>query len=816
MTPRLFPVAFTTCTVLALPGIALCASIQDYDTLIRQARAGDYSPALTMLKQRLQRTPGDHRALGDYIVISGWAGDSQLATQAYEQAGAPANLSSQALNTVARAYRDTRHWDKAIALYGEGERRFHDQPAFTYGHIMTLADAGRTEDAIQRGLQLVDRQPDNADSHLALDYAYHRARQPYAALEQASQAYDLAPAKPYVVRAYILAQQRAQLPQTALTMAQAHPGLMEPAQIRSLQADIAAQLTRVAWVESRGEAGRFALADRALAMYDRLIPQWKALGPSARADVLRAEADRLQALHARRRMQDIVTSYEAMQAEGTPVPAYVLGDVAAAYLYLHQPDKAAPLFRQSMASPAESRDSSTRMADQTGLFYALTESNQDAEANTELEQAISEQPTWLYYKGDPLRRPNSPKLQAALTRALGSLYQGDTPRAQAALDDMVKEAPGNASLRTARSQVYRARDLPRHAERDLKIAETQSPTAIDIELSQAETALALQEWHQAKLLHDDLMARAPEDLAVQRLAREWDVHNMAEWRTTASRGVTTNSPVLGSHDWNIDTVLYSPPINENWRVFAGTGYSQGEFDEGNGYYGWTRAGAEWRSRDITAQAEVSDNRYGHGTKTGAAASVSVDLSDHWQAGAGAALLSRDTPLRALKNNITANSLNASLRWRGDERREWTLAVTPSFFSDGNNRLEASLTGRQRLYTAPKVQVDALLSLAASHNTENDAPYFNPKSDLTALPALRITHTLYQRYETRWEQQFLLGAGTYSQQGFGTGGIFTVGYGQHYRFNDVLDIGFMITGTSRPYDGQRERDYSFTVDMTYRF
>ncbi|TAN27293.1 MAG: poly-beta-1,6 N-acetyl-D-glucosamine export porin PgaA [Castellaniella sp.] len=796
--------------------MALCAPAQDYDTLIQQARAGDYSPALTMLRQRLRQTPDDRRVLGDYILISGWAGHSKAITQAYEQAESPGNLSSQALNTVARAYRDTQRWNNAITLFQQGERRFHNQPAFTYGHIMTLADAGRTDDAIRGGRQLVAQQPRNADSHLALDYAYVQAGQPYAALEQASQAYDLAPARPYVMRAYILAQQRAQLPQAALRMTQAHPGVMDPAQTRSLQADVAAQLTRAASADSRGEASRFALADQALSLYDRLIAEWRAMGPTARADVQRAEADRLQALHARRRMRDVVTSYDAMRANGTPVPSYVLGDVASAYLYLQQPEKAAPLFQQSLATIHQNRTSANRLADQSGLFYALTESNQDDAANAGMDRAIQEQPIWNYYKGTPVREPNPLRMDAELTRAQGYLYEGDSVRAQQTLDQMVAAAPDNTNIRTMRAGVYRARDLPHHAERDLKIAESQMPRSIGVEVGQAETALALQEWHQAKLLRDDVAARAPEDTTVQRLAREWEVHNMAEWRMTASRGVTTNSPVLGSHEWNLDTVLYSPPIDENWRVFAGTGYSQGEFDEGNGYYGWARAGAEWRSRVVTAQAEVSGNRYGYGTKTGAAASVFVDLNDHWQVGAGAALLSRDTPLRALKHNITANSLNASLRWRGDDRREWVLTITPSFFSDGNNRLEASLSGRQRLYTAPKVKVDALLNLSGSHNTADDAPYFNPKSDLTVLPALQITHTLYQRYENRWEQQFLLGVGTYSQRNFGTGGIVTVGYGQRYRYNDVLDVGFMITGTSRPYDGQRERDYNFLVNMTYRF
>lgn len=795
--------------------MALCAPTQNYDALIRQARNGNYQPALSMLGQRLQHTPGDRRALADYILISDWAGDSRAIVQAYERAGSPQYLPAGALNAVARAYRDTRRWDEAIALYRTGESRYRGQSAFAYGYVMTLADAGRTEAAIQRGQQLVAERADNADSHLALSYAYQRAGQPYAALAQTSWAYDLAPRKPYVIRAYVLAQQQAKLPRAALELAQAHPGLLEPAQIRALQADVAAQLTRAASAESRGQASRYALADQALAMYDRLIPQWQAAGSSAKADVQRARADRLQALHARNRMREVVAEYESMQAEGIAVPGYVLGDVATAYLAVRQPEKAAPLFRKALESPAR-QEAAPRLAAQMGLFYALTESNQVDAANTELGQAQDKLPTWIYYKGDPRRRPNPVKLDAALARTMGDLYAGRTLQAQAELDRMVDKAPGNNSLRTARAEAYRIRDLPRQSERELKIAEIQAPRSIQVEVGQAETALALQEWHQAKLLLDDVAARAPENPAVQRLAREWQVHNMAELRVTANRGITTDSPVLGSRELSIDTVLYSAPIHENLRVFAGSGYSEGQFDEGKSYYGWTRAGVEWRSRDVTVQAEVSGNRYGSGTRTGAAFSAAVDLDDHWQVGAGAALLSRATPLRALKHDITANSLDASIRWRGDERREWTLRLTPSFFSDGNNRLEADLSGRQRLYTSPNVQVDALLDLSASHNTADEAPYFNPKSDLTILPALQITHTLYQRYQNQWDQQFLVGAGTYTQQHYGTGGIFTVGYGQRYRYNDVLDIGFMVTATSRPYDGQRERDFNFIVNMTYRF
>src|SRR5690606_22558067 len=99
---------------------------------------------------------------------------------------------------------------------------------------------------------------------------------------------------------------------------------------------------------------------------------------------------------------------------------------------------------------------------------------------------------------------------------------------------------------------------------------------------------------------------------------------------------------------------------------------------------------------------------------------------------------------------------------------------------------------------------------------SEVPYFNPDSDLMVLPGLRLTHTLYRRYETAWEQVGTVAAGGYGQSGYGPGGVIALGYGQRYRANDVLDMGFMVTGISRPYDGVRERELRIAFDLTYRF
>src|SRR5690606_2695753 len=181
-------------------------------------------------------------------------------------------------------------------------------------------------------------------------------------------------------------------------------------------------------------------------------------------------------------------------------------------------------------------------------------------------------------------------------------------------------------------------------------------------------------------------------------------------------------------------------------------------------YRWIRTGVEWRGRDLTAEAEVSAQNYGQGTKTGFRASAALDLNDQWQIGASGELRSRQTPLRALLNDISSDSAALWVRWRANERREWRLTLTPTRFSDGNRRISMLLSGQEQLYTAPRAHLDLGFEAYASHNTEENVPYFNPRSDFMLLPTLNLTHTLYRHYENELEQRFTLGAGMYSQKG----------------------------------------------------
>lgn len=806
--------AFTAGALLA-PALALAAPGADYDALITRARAGDYEPALAMLRQ--QGAGAGRQAIYDHIVIAGWAGRPGEAVAAYESLPRAAAVPADIQLAAARAYRDLRRWPEALAAYRAGLSRHPGQSAFAAGEIMTLADADQTEAALAAGQAWVKRAPRDADARLALAYVHARLRQPYEALHQADQALSIAPGTPYVLREYIDALSRARLAQPALDLARQHPDLFDAAQLRRMEGDALAQQVRLAAMPTRTEAERFAIADRALARYDALIPAWQALGEPARQDVLRARIDRLHALHARVRMADVVREYEALRAQDVAVPRYALNDVASAYLYLRQPEKARDLYRQVGADGASrDDDAEDRLNTETGLYYALAEAEEFDRTDAVTDAIESGYAPWLYFKGQATRNPNDLKLESAQTVAAARQLADDTVAAEQRLRGMVENAPNNSTLRADLASLYRRRDLPRASERELKMAETLAPRALQVENGQGFTAMDLQEWRQAEALSADTLARAPENLTSRRLAREWEVHNKAELRISGYRGLASDSPVNGNGDFGIDAVLYSPPIDYNWRAFGGGGYATGDFEEGRGNYRWLRTGVQWRGRDLTVEGEVSTHSYGHGVKPGLRLSAAYDIDDHWQVGGSGELLSRETPLRALTNDITANRLTGFVRWRANERREWTLSLSPSRFSDGNQRWELGLDGRERVYTAPHLKADLTLDLSTQRNSRDDAPYYNPRSDLMALPGARLTHTLYRRYETAWEQIGTIGAGTYTQQGHGTGGVIALGYGQRYRANDVLDMGAMVTGISRPYDGQRERELRIVFDLAYRF
>src|SRR3546814_13363631 len=97
-------------SLLSTPASA-AVSRTEYDALIRDARAGNYEPALIMLRQHGVEHPMDLRAAYDHILIASWAGNNDEAIAAYEAIQpAPNRPPADVLIAVARPYRDTQRY----------------------------------------------------------------------------------------------------------------------------------------------------------------------------------------------------------------------------------------------------------------------------------------------------------------------------------------------------------------------------------------------------------------------------------------------------------------------------------------------------------------------------------------------------------------------------------------------------------------------------------------------------------------------------------------------------------------------------------
>lgn len=342
------------------------------------------------------------------------------------------------------------------------------------------------------------------------------------------------------------------------------------------------------------------------------------------------------------------------------------------------------------------------------------------------------------------------------------------------------------------------------------------PRNINLEVEQAWTALTLQEWQQAAVLTHDVVEREPQDPGVVRLKRAVDVHNLAELRIAGSTGIDAEGPDSGKHDVDLTTIVYSPPLKDNWRGFAGFGYADGQFSEGKGIVRDWLAGVEWRSRNIWLEAEYAERFFNHEHKPGARLSGWYDFNDNWRIGSQLERLSHRVPLRAMKNGVTGNSAQAYVRWYQNERRKYGVSWAFTDFSDSNQRHEVSLEGQERIWSSPYLIVDFLPNLYYEQNTEHDTPYYNPIKTFDIVPAFEASHLLWRSYENSWEQIFSAGVGASWQKHYGTDVVTQLGYGQRISWNDVIDAGATLRWEKRPYDGDREHNLYVEFDMTFRF
>ncbi len=783
------------------------------ETAVNLARNGKYKEALALLMPLVRAHPEVTSLKQDYIAVLSWSGHDSDAVHHYESYG-HGDMPDFVLLAVAHSYRDLKKYKQAYEIYKKGHEADPANEAFTVGMAACLMDMKQYSQALKVTEDDLHKHGNRVDVLIIASAAADASNKIYDALTYAQRAVELDPKNRTAVQAQIHAEQRVGASDIADELAaKQHVNLGARAH-GEIQGDMSANLVRWGKLEPINDTQRFKGSDQAIEELDRKIQVWQSKSDANYPDLIRARFDRIVALRDRYRMQEVVTEYEALRQQGVAVPAYVLGPVGDAYLYLRHPEAARDVYLEALKSTPD--DFEIRRQ----LFFAYVECDDFYNAYATIDKLRDDQPMWYYLKGEPERQPNSNRMVTEIDAANARLYSDELQKSSEMLTPVANNAPGDVHTKEALGSLDLTRGWPRAALDEFRLGtRVQNGTDVGTQTGAALAELDMRNYAVADQHVQTLDQEYPENLDLQRAQRQVDVYKMAELHVNSFYNMRSSNSAQGGEGYGVDTDLYSAPIDYNWRIFAGTGYAHEDEPNNEGAVGYeqSHAGVEYRDVNLLATLAPTYNVYHKSQRAGVSGDGEWTFNDYWSAGGGYESFSNDTPLRALNAGVTASKADANFEWRQSEAQEVRFDGDLMPFSDGNNRYEGSLTYSKRLYTNPYWRVDGLVDGSASHNTGNEnRNYFNPETDTAVLAGARVTQSLYRRYETTYEHSLQLTPGLYWQENYGASPAATVTYQQTLNLSDTLEIGAGISYTHQDYDGVVEDNVSFLTNIVKRF
>jgi biofilm PGA synthesis protein PgaA len=586
--------------------------------------------------------------------------------------------------------------------------------------------------------------------------------------------------------------------------AQAIYGTADP----GINAGAAASLARLTTVETKDPAQRFAAADRALAALDQALSTARAQPQPDAGLIRRLTFDRWIALRARVRMKEIVEEFSRWPEPPTALPPYALSPVADALLYLERPEEARELYRE--ARRREPYDVELAF----GLFYAEVECEDFAAAYALIDALDAQQPTTFKYNSEGTPRDNPDKLGFSVAAAQVRYYADEVAAAWPRIEKLALAAPGNTYVRREAAGIMAGRGWPRRALTELARVEALEPDVLATRLARTDLLFAMRQYAEAEPEIAALGATYPENKAVQRLTRSWELFHIPEFYASYEHE-TGGGPDIAGGSWRATAEVWTPPLAYNWRLMAGYTAAAATIPEGDISMNVPFVGLEWShgAVDFLAQAGRLDSVE---DSTHLRLRARWQASDTWSTEVSAAANTPEFPLRALYYQITGDTLAASVAWAPHESRRLSLGGQATDFSSGNRRAEVSAGWRERIYERPHFDLDLVADTSLQTNSQAGEPYYAPARSWDYGAGLEAAHVISRRYRTAWVHQAGVHVGQRTERGFNTGGIWSARYELRRDFSDALSLSARLTTGSSRYDGVAERYTRWEVMIHGRF
>jgi biofilm PGA synthesis protein PgaA len=764
---------------------------------VQSGRSGDYESAITILEQLLLRDADDVGALHDLLIILGWNEQDQQALQLAERLdsrSAPLDV----LETLAKSSRNVGDFEQSARWYELAISRSPSRLESHLGLALVYADMDRQEEAL-RTLHAVSIDKHRRPRLLMVEAYIHSSWADYGqTIATCDAILVIEPNHRGALRSKLLAMQHLLLPEQALEIASAHPGILTDDEIAQLRSDWAAVQIRWANQTVKSESA----VDKPLKITLNEMADISRQFEDNDAVQQRNRFDRIVALRTQQRMTETVSEYEELADTTEFIPAYVLRAAAGAYLHLEQPKKAQELLLRALEQEPDDFGLNHDM------FYVHVDLEQHQRAMDLAENMRQNQPVWHQLPGSRVVKRNPQRMQAEITAGVSLALADQLPQSQSHFETLLARAPHNTDLRQELATVYRRRGWTNRALFEYQQVLSVEPDLTAARVGYVHALLDSRQFERADEEISALVSDAPARPGVMRLRQRWEQHNKHQVHVESSFGDSSGDQ-FGSQQYKVDGYFFVKPLAYRYRPFVRTSDAFAEFPEGDARRQRIGAGVEYRGIDWLGSLELNGNRNGGG-EIGLSSQMEWLASDHWSLAAELETNSDAVPLRGHRIGVDADRFGARLTYRANESRQVSFSGDRLQFSDGNERNSWSLQGRQRVLTRPSFKVDLDAEIFTSNSSEQNVVYFNPSHDSSLLVTAINEWRTYRRYDFAFVQQFNIGFGYYQQDSFGTSPIGSLEYRANVDFNEGLSVQFGVRHARNVYDGESEDATFFTL------
>ncbi len=772
---------------------------QRRQTALQAAREGRFEVSLPAFAEFVNEAPADIGIKADYIVVLAWAKKYQEALAIAADTNIE-SMPSYSVNSLAKSARNTANFPQALEYYQELINRDANALDPVLGKTLTLTDAQKFDEA-QIQLSILRQQyPNNADVYRAMSYLGQQSKQPVMVIDANTRLLEINNHDVDAARALIIAAREAGATKQAVALAVQYPKAADQTEISKINNDSAAQ--HIAWgqLNTKISAQRFADTDKALLKLDEACRcDWNGLDLSSDKPNAGTNRnllfDRILALRDRYRMQDVITHYQQLINAKIDPPAYVLTAAGDAYLYQRMPEEALKAYESSLIKDP------TNTQTKFSQFYALIELERHEQATKLIDELSQSFAAYRNRPKNPVIRVEDNKLDADSKAYYVRAYGDDLETAELNFQALNNVGPMNSSVQLALGEIWRGRGWLERAEQRFYEVNKDHPDQILPRVNLANMHLDIRDWQLAETEIQPLVAEYPENLTVQALNQRWNLHN--KYQLTMD-GFNTKSAgsVFGNRSQGLNAVLYSKPIDYNYRAFVSTQYDHATFPEGNGRVLYPGVGLEYTNRDWRLSGQISQASL---SEIGVSTTLTADyrMNDNWNFASSLDINSSQMPLRGLRVGTSGDLISASSTYRWSDLTRATAGVNYMKMDDGNQRQSLSLTLDRRLITKPHYKLTTHLRMDTSRNSERNVIYFNPSRDMEVSAILDNEWLLWRRYDRSFGHRLQLGVGEYWQQSFGSNTTWLISYEQQFKWDNRFGIDYGVSRTQHAYDGTNE-------------